>query len=106
MRRQKASGRAWRLAAAAITSAALIVATASGAAPAPKLDLTGTWHGTDGSTYEIKQTGTAVRWFAHSADDRAWAHDFTGSIKGNLIVGSWKDRSTHQIRQTGRLTLR
>lgn len=91
---------------AAIVLAGLMLAGAAGARELSGVDLTGTWHGTDGSTYEIKQTGTAVRWSAHSADNRSWAHDFTGSIKGNLIVGTWKDRATHQIRQTGQLTLR
>jgi hypothetical protein len=54
----------------------------------------------------IKQTGETVTWFAHSQDNRAWANDFSGHIEGKLVVRTWKDRHTHQIKQTGQLTMR
>jgi hypothetical protein len=70
------------------------------------VDLNGTWHGTDGSTFVIKQTGTTVTWSAHSQDNVTWANDFSGHIAGTLVVGGWKDRLTHHVHQTGQLMMR
>ena len=95
----------WTLLAVGLVCAALVLPGAA-ATPSAKSDLTGTWIGTDGSTYLIWQVDSAVSWYARSADDAAWAHFFTGRVQANQVVGDWKDIDTHRIRSGGRVTFR
>src|SRR5262249_18622015 len=45
-----------------------------------------------GDTWELRQSGSALSWFAHSRDGREWAHDFTGTITGDTFTGTYQDR--------------
>src|SRR5713101_7300601 len=74
-----------------VTAVALAQAAAGAQADS---NLTGTWKGVGGAagTYEIAQTGTSVKWYGHSDDGHTWAHDFSGSITGDEIVGTFQDR--------------
>lgn len=69
-------------------------------------NLTGTWHGSAGNVMKLQQSGTSVTWFAESADRKAWAHDFTGTISGNTISGTFQDRPGYEIHNHGVITAR
>ena len=70
------------------------------------VNLTGTWIGQDQGVYVIKQAGTTVTWFAHSADNKTWAHDFKGTVEGSYVVGTFKDRPGYGNRYQGPLVVR
>jgi hypothetical protein len=55
-------------------------------------NLSGVWHGNDGGTYRITQSGTTITWRGTSADGgRSWANNFRGLKEGTLIKGPWYD---------------
>lgn len=83
--------------------AALAVA---GTAAAGGWNLSGSWQGSAGNVMQVHQSGTGITWFAHSADGKAWAHDFTGSIAGTTISGTFQDRPGYQVHNHGAITAR
>src|SRR5437879_13825218 len=100
------SPRSLTLSALALAAAvAALAQTAAGAHMA--LNLTGTWKGVGGAdgTYEITQSGAAVTWYGHADDGHTWANDFTGSIKGEEIVGTFQDRRGFDVYQHGSVTV-
>jgi hypothetical protein len=70
--------------------------------------LSGTWRGSGGGsgTYEIVQSGTAIHWSAQADDGHAWAHDFSGTIQGDTIAGSFQDRPGYGVLQHGNIVVR
>jgi len=81
-------------------------AVANRAAP-QTLNLTGTWSGQDGSTFQITQSGSRVSWTGKSSDNgQFWTHDFTGAIEGDLIKGRWTDKAPGSLRNKGELVVR
>lgn len=73
----------------------------------PVTALAGTWSCSDGGTYQIKQSGTSIKWEAASADGgRTWAHTFVGTIQGDKIVGRFEDHPPGRYTNRGDLTLR
>jgi hypothetical protein len=85
----------------------LAVALASGASAGAQTtsDLTGNWEGSAGNELQLRQSGTTVTWFAR-AGDGSWAHDFTGTISGESISGTFQDRPGYRIHNRGRITAR
>jgi len=70
-------------------------------------DLTGTWMGNDGGTYQIRQDGNRISWVGTSADGgRTWQHDFVGAIRGDMIQGHFTDRPSGMVHSQGDLQLR
>jgi beta-lactam-binding protein with PASTA domain len=71
------------------------------AAPMPRSVLTGTWRGSDGGTYYMREDGNALYWYGErSAANPAWSNVFEGKITGDTVSGTWADvpkgRSTGQ----------
>lgn len=71
----------------------------------PAFDLTGTWIGQDGGVFSIRQAGTTVSWYGHAADGKTWAHDYRGTIKGDYVVGVFKDRPGYTNRYQGNIVV-
>lgn len=70
------------------------VALSSAATTRTAWTLTGTWNGSGGAVLEVTQpSATSIHWFGHSADGKTWGNDFTGTITGNIITGSYVDRA-------------
>lgn len=75
-------------------------------APAQSISLSGNWRCNDGGTYNIIQSGKSIQWVGRSADNGAlFTNEFQGTIDGNQIVGTWKDRPPGRVRQSGELNL-
>jgi hypothetical protein len=70
----------------------------------PAWNLSGSWDGSYGSEMQLMQSGSTIRWFAHSADGREWGHDLTGTISGNTISGSFQDRPGYVRHNHGVIT--
>jgi hypothetical protein len=88
-------------------SLAVALVAAGGNAPAQTAwNLTGGWRGSAGNVLQLRQSGTTVTWFARAADREAWAHDFTGTISGDVISGTFQDRPGYQIHNSGVITAR
>jgi len=68
-------------------------------------NLTGTWVGQDSGVFVVKQSGTTVTWYAHSADNKTWAHDFRGTLNGDYVVGHFQDRPGFANRYQGDLVV-
>lgn len=69
--------------------------------------VTGTWLGSSGGVYTITQSGASVTWFARDpSPSPTWSHNFTGTIRGNVIEGDYVDVPPGQNRNSGHLTLR
>jgi hypothetical protein len=68
-------------------------------------NLAGTWVGQDAGVFVVKQSGTTVTWYGHSADNKTWAHDFKGTLKGDYVVGHFQDRPGFANRYQGDLAL-
>ncbi len=87
---------------------ALLVATAAiaGAARGATWNLTGTWEGSGGTEMQLRQSGSTVMWFAHSGDNTSWAHDYTGTISGSTISGTFQDRPGFSVHNHGTITAR
>ena len=90
---------------AVVAAVVALAQTAAGAHTA--LNLTGTWKGVGGAdgTYEITQSGASLTWYGHADDGHTWANDFTGSIKGDEIVGTFQDRRGFDVYQHGSVTV-
>lgn len=86
----------------ALLTAALVAALLPAPAHAA-VDLTGTWAGSDSSTYDVQQSGTSVRWNGRSNDGKHWNHDFTGSLDGTgrYVSGNFQDRPGYGVYQKG-----
>jgi hypothetical protein len=91
------------------TFALSVLALTFGAASSGARNISGTWSGIGGAagTYVIMQTGATVKWYGHSDDGHTWAHDFTGTMKGNaLISGTFQDRAGYDVHQRGTVQVR
>ena len=81
-----------------------LVASGGSAAAQTSWNLTGDWQGSAGNDLQLRQSGTTVTWLARAGDPKEWAHDFTGTITGNLISGTFQDRPGYEIHNRGRIT--
>ena len=83
-----------------IVLATLVLGQASAGA---EQSLSGNWRAVGGAPgeYEIHQSGSAITWYGHADDGHSWAHDFTGTIQGSDIVGTFKDRPGFDAQQQG-----
>jgi hypothetical protein len=68
-------------------------------------NLTGTWVGQDAGVFAVRQSGTTVTWYGHSAGNRTWAHDFKGTLTGDYVVGHFQDRPGFANRYQGDLVV-
>jgi hypothetical protein len=89
---------------------ALFVAAAAaasiGATGATLPSLSGRWDGSGGTEMQLSQSGGTVTWFAHSSDNTSWAHDFTGTLSGTSISGTFRDRPGFAVHNYGAITAR
>jgi hypothetical protein len=86
-------------------SLALAPATVQAQCEAPPT-LAGVWHANDGGTYQVRISGTDVRWIGKSADNgQAWTNAFKGTLKGGILTGQWADVGGRN-HGSGTLTLR
>lgn len=79
---------------AAITMAPALVSEAAASQCAPRKQISGLWHGSDGGKYWMRRLdGNVVWWVGESGDDgRTWTHVFRGKFDGNkTISGEWVD---------------
>ena len=83
----------------AVSGLALLLAGPAGQAQAQCAmpPLKGIWRGNDGGTYQIRQSGNEVTWRGGSGPrdrnwGKAWANEFRGWRKGDVITGEWWDR--------------
>ncbi len=72
-----------------------------------KIELTGTWHYTDGGhTVSMRQVGTEIWWVGRSSDGgKSWTHSFHGHIKDKQLIGTWADVPEGINRNTGTVKL-
>jgi hypothetical protein len=100
--------RARLLAFLALVAAAGVVVLPAAAAGQTSWDLSGTWLGQGGGdgVYVIKQAGATVSWYGHSNDGTSWSHDFTGTIQGDLVAGTFQDRAGFGAYQRGAVSVR
>ena len=65
-------------------------------------NLSGTWIGQDGGVFVVKQAGSAITWYGHSADNTTWAHDYKGTLEGDYVVGHFESLwGTHPLADLG-----
>jgi hypothetical protein len=58
-------------------------------------DLSGIWRADDGGTYTLEHSGLQLSWKGVSGDGgKSWIHSFEGVVKGDTIVGRWRDHRT------------
>jgi hypothetical protein len=57
---------------------------------AAAVNLTGTWTDSDGTIFNVQQTGNTVTWHGQSRDGMSFIHGFTGTISGNQISGHFQ----------------
>lgn len=69
-------------------------------------DLTGTWLDQTNGVYVVTQSGSLVTWTAHSADNRQWGHNFTGTITGDIVEGDFQDVPPYTNRLSGHIKVR
>lgn len=80
--------RAFRL----ILPLAVLACLAASAHAQAASGLTGTWHGSQGTVLVVTQrSATSVSWVARSADGKTWANEFSGTISGSTITGTYTD---------------
>lgn len=69
-------------------------------------DLTGTWQGSDGGVYYLRQMGDQLHWYGEQkAIEPRWANVFHGAIRGERINGDWLDVPKGQTLGQGKLSL-
>jgi hypothetical protein len=75
--------------------------------PAAAVNLTGIWSANDGGTYLIRQSGSQITWEGASRDGgRTWSHTFNGTIRNDVIAGTFFDHPPGRVRNRGELTIR
>jgi hypothetical protein len=67
--------------------------------------LTGTWKCNDGGTYSIRQDGNELWWFGRSATGASFTNVFHGTIRRDVIEGTWADVPPGSARHSGQLNL-
>lgn len=92
--------------AAALAPLLLLAVTAPASAQCVAPGFVGKWHGDDGGTYVISQTGGSFTWTGRSGDNgKSWVNRFKGRfIKSKTISGEWYD--TGKPWGKGTLTIR
>jgi hypothetical protein len=89
---------------------AIPTATPAPAAPtavsSSVFNLTGTWLDQTNGVYVVTQSGSTVTWTAHSADNRQWGHNFTGTINGDIVEGDFQDVPPYTNRLSGHIKVR
>lgn len=69
-------------------------------------DLTGTWQGSDGGVYYLRQMGDQLHWYGEQkTSEPRWANVFHGAIRGERISGDWLDVPKGQTLGQGKLSL-
>jgi len=67
--------------------------------------LTGTWKCNDGGTYFIRQDGNELWWFGRSPNGASFTNVFHGTIRRDVIEGTWADVPPGSARHSGELIL-